>query len=118
MRKTNMLSGEISSEKIKLDKQSFDKIVMMALESVNGEKLFKFDDWRLGVTLVDDKFKVTLSLVLESTLDDDGMMLTEYIIDRGGNVEVVKSLQSFEEFTGEEYNQAVEVVDYILENIE
>ena len=65
MRKTDMPSGEISSEKIKLlGKQSFDKIVMMALESVNREKLFEFDNWRLSVVLADDKFKVTLSLVL------------------------------------------------------
>lgn len=117
MRKMDILSGEVSLEKIKLDEQLFDKVMAIALDSVNEEKVFKFDSYRISSVLLGDKFTVELNVVVPDDLDHGGMSLAKYIINRMGVIEKAINSQSLKEFKGGQYKESTEALKDVLEGI-
>ena len=117
MKNINSPLGENPSEKIKLESQLFDKVMAMTLDSVNKEKVFKFGSCRISSVLSGDKFTVELNFVAPDDLDDGGMSLAKYIINRMGVVEKAISLQSIKKSEEEFYKKATEALKEVLKGI-
>ena len=118
MRKTDILSGELPLEKIKLDEQLFDKVMAMTLDSVNKEKVFKFGSCRISSVLSGDKFTVELNFVAPDDLGDEGVRIAKYIINRMGVIEKAINSLSIKEFKKEkQYKKATEALKDVLKGI-
>ena len=113
-----MPEKELIDSNRQLDKELMEKIMFLALNSINKEIQYKSGSWRIDTKLIDDKFIININVKIPGSWDGGNMQFVQCTISRSGTVEKIINKQSAKEIAKEKYREVIDALGGILKDIE